>query len=196
MCSLKILPVVLVLSTLALATTAKPLTSPDEVAAKMVAHEQAEVQLLGQYTPLVQTYIQYLRADNQAGSVPHGDKYFLGRAELAQGTRLEPLDRTIGMNQKLFGGWTKAPTELSTESNGKTSTSVIAALPLGGRSKIDPWNDQLRMLKSKPPVAIAESEKMLFQITHFLFYLTHQADNSASEDPGAVATKLPSGSKP
>ena len=88
MCSLKILPVVLVLSTLALATTAKPLTSPDEVAAKIVAHEQAEVQLLRQYTPLVETYIQYLRADNQAGSVPQGDKYFLGRAELAQGTGL------------------------------------------------------------------------------------------------------------
>ena len=72
----------------------------------------------------------------------------------------------------------------------------IAALPLGGRIKIDPWNDQLRMLKSKPSVAIAESEKMPFQITHFLFYLTRQADNSASEDPDAVATKLPSGSKP
>jgi len=557
MCSLKILPVVLVLSTLPLATTAQQLTSPDEVASKIVAQEQAEVQLLRQYTPLVETYIQYLRADSQVGSVPHGDKYFLGRAELAQGTELEPLDRAIGVNQKLFGGlgeffsmefvprgflqmiyvdvngfdrnhyrfeyarreflgdvrclvfdidplpksgkgrfvgriwvedqdyhivringayggsslvsnyfnfdswrinagnnlwlpafiyseegsvndketrnigykafraqtriwgynrghmrreqelskvlveksaqirdqsevandysplqaerswehqaednvverleqqgllapsgevdkvletvinnievtnnldiqpqvrcrvlmtstlesltmghtivlsrglidvlpdeaslaailvheighivlghrmdskfgffdnvrvneketfrhfdlartpeeeraasrkgtellknspysksqgtaqlffqvlkerskqipnlfspnlggrvgtsWTKAPTEFSTESNEKTSTSVIAALPLGGRIKIDPWNDELRMLKSKPSVAIAESEKMPFQITHFLFYLTRQADNSASEDPDAVATKLPSGSKP
>jgi len=104
MCSLKILPVVLVLSTLALATTALQLTSADDVAAKIVAHEQAEVQLLRQYTPLVETYIQYLRADTQAGSVPHGDKYFLGRAELAQRTGLELLDRTIGMNQKLFRG--------------------------------------------------------------------------------------------
>ena len=104
MCSLKILPVALVLSMLPLATTAQQLTSPDEVVAKIVAQEQAEVQLLRQYTPLVETYIQYLRADNQAGAVPHGDKYFLGRAELAQGMGLEPLDRTIGMNQKLFGG--------------------------------------------------------------------------------------------
>ena len=104
MCSPKILLVVLVLSTLPRATSAHQLTSPDEVAAKIVAQEQAEVQLLRQYTPLVETYIQYLRADNQAGSVPHGDKYFLGRAELARGTELEPLDRTTGMNQKLFGG--------------------------------------------------------------------------------------------
>jgi Peptidase family M48 len=100
------------------------------------------------------------------------------------------------LGDRVETSWTKAPTEFSTESNEKTSISVIAALPLGGRIKIDPWNDQLRMLKSKPSVAIAESEKMLFQITHFLFYLTRQADNSASEDPGAVATKLPSGSKP
>ena len=557
MCSPKILPVVLVLSTLPLATTAQRLTSPDEVVAKIVAQEQVEVQLLRQYTPLVETYIQYFRADSQAGSVPHGDKYFLGRAELAQGTDLEPLDRTIGVNQKLFGGlgeffsmefvprgflqmiyvdvnrfdrnhyrfeyarreflgdvrclvfdidplpksgkgrfvgriwvedqdyhivringayggsslvsnyfnfdswrintgnnlwlpafiyseegsvndkgtrnigykafraqtriwgynrghtrqeqelskvlveksaqirdqsdvasdysplqaerswerqaedniverleqqgllaasgevdkaletvtnnievtngldiqpevrcrvlmtstlesltmghtivlsrglidvlpdesslaailaheighivlghrmdskfgffdnlrvneketfrhldlartpeeeraasrkgtelfknspysksqgtaqlffqvlkdrskqipnlvspnlgdkvetsWVIAPTEFSAESNENTSTSVIAALPLGGRIKIDPWNDQLRMLKSKPSVAIAESEKMPFQVTHFLFYLTRQANNSASEDPDAVATKLPSRSKP
>jgi Peptidase family M48 len=557
MCSPKILVVVLVLSTLPRATSAQQLTSPDEVAAKIVAQEQAEVQLLRQYTPLVETYIQYLRADHQAGSVPHGDKYFLGRAELARGTELAPLDRTTGMNQKLFGGlgeffsmefvprgflqmiyvdlngfdrnhyrfeyarreflgdvrclvfdidplpksgkgrfvgriwvedqdyhivringafggsslvsnyfnfdswrvnagnnlwlpafiyseegsvsdketrnigykafraqtriwgynrghmrreqelskvlveksaqirdqsevandysplqaerswehqaednvverleqqgllapsgevdkvletvinnievtnnldiqpqvrcrvlmtstlesltmghiivlsrglidvlpdeaslaailaheighivlghrmdskfgffdnlraneketfrhfdlartpeeeraarrkgtelfknspysksqgtaqlffralkdrskqipnlvspnlggrveasWIISPTEFSTGSNEKTSTSVIAALPLGGRIKIDPWNDQLRMIKSKPSVAIAESEKMPFQITHFLFYLTRQTDNSASEDPGAVATKLLSGSKP
>src|SRR4029077_14238288 len=76
---------------------------PDEVAAKIVTQEQAEVRLLRQYSPLVETYIQYLRADSQSGSVPHGDKYFLGRAELAQGTELETLDRTIGVNQKLFG---------------------------------------------------------------------------------------------
>jgi hypothetical protein len=104
MCSLKILLVALVLSTLPMATSAQQLTSPDEVAAKIVAQEQAGVQLLRQYTPLVETYIQYLRADNRAGSVPHGDKYFLGRDELAQGTELEPLDSTIGVNQKLFGG--------------------------------------------------------------------------------------------
>jgi len=86
MCSLKILLVVLVLSTLPMATSAQQLTSPDEVAAKIVAQEQAGVQLLRQYTPLVETYIQYLRADNRAGSVPQGDKCFLGRDELEQRT--------------------------------------------------------------------------------------------------------------
>jgi hypothetical protein len=45
MYNLKILPVVLVLSTLPMATTAKQLTSPDEVVAKIVAQEQAEVRV-------------------------------------------------------------------------------------------------------------------------------------------------------
>src|SRR5262249_43124976 len=40
----------------------------------------------------------------------------------------------------------------------KIDKNVIAALPLGGRIKIDPWNDQLRMLKSKPVGTVAEGE--------------------------------------
>jgi len=104
MCSLKILPVALVLGMLPLATAAQQLTSPDGVVAKIVAQEQAEVQLMRQYRPLVETYVQYLRADNQVGSVPHGDKYFLGRADLASGVELQPLERATGANDKLFGG--------------------------------------------------------------------------------------------
>src|SRR5438477_2380100 len=47
----------------------------------------AEVGLLRQYSPLVETYIQYLRPDNQTGAAPRGDKYFLGRAALSRGDR-------------------------------------------------------------------------------------------------------------
>jgi hypothetical protein len=104
MCSLKILPVVLALSAIPLAATPQQLTSPNEVVNKIVVQEQAEWQLLRHYTPLVETYIQYLRADNQIGSVPHGDKYFLGRANLATGMELKSLDRRIDVNHKLFGG--------------------------------------------------------------------------------------------
>ena len=104
MCSLKILPLALMLSAMPLAAIAQQPTSPNEVVDKIVAQEQAEVQLLRQYTPLVETYIQYLRADNEAGAVPHGDKYFLGRAALAKGVDLEPLNRNIGFNHELFAG--------------------------------------------------------------------------------------------
>jgi len=72
---------------------------------KIVAQEQAEVGLLRQYAPLVETYIQYLRPDKQLGAVPDGDKYFLGRADLAKGVDLEPLDRDSGVKHKVFGSW-------------------------------------------------------------------------------------------
>lgn len=58
---------------------------------KIVAQEQAEVQTFRQYSPLVETYIQLVRPDKELGAVPDGDRYFLGRAELAKGVDLEPL---------------------------------------------------------------------------------------------------------
>src|SRR5215467_14567028 len=58
---------------------------------KIVAQEQAEVQVLRQYSPLVETYIQLVRPDKELGAVPAGDRYFLGRAELSKGVGLEPL---------------------------------------------------------------------------------------------------------
>jgi hypothetical protein len=62
----------------------------------------------------------------------------------------------------------------------KVDKNAIAALPLGGRIKIDPWNDQLRMLKSKPVGVVAEAENTPFQITPFMFYLTRVGDSSPS----------------
>ncbi len=103
--SLKILPATLALSALPLAATAQRPTTESEVVDKIVAQEQVEVQYLRQYSPLVETYIQYLRPDKQLGAVADGDKYFLGRAELAKGVELEPLDRDAGVKRKMFGGW-------------------------------------------------------------------------------------------
>src|ERR1700756_400582 len=79
-------------------------TSEVEVVDKIVAQEQVEMQMLRQYSPLVETYIQTFHLDKQLGAVPEGDKYFLGRAELARGVELEPLNREAGMKQKIFGG--------------------------------------------------------------------------------------------
>jgi hypothetical protein len=104
MYSLKTLLAAIALGVLPLATSAQQLTSANEVVDKIVAQEQGEVQLLRQYAPLVETYIQYQRADHQVETVPHGDKYFLGRADLATGVELGPLDRPMRMNQKVFGG--------------------------------------------------------------------------------------------
>jgi hypothetical protein len=54
----------------------------------------------------------------------------------------------------------------------KQNPQQIAALPIGGRVKLDPWFDRLDLLKSKPVGAMAEREKMPFEITPFMPYLT------------------------
>jgi len=48
----------------------------------------------------------------------------------------------------------------------------IAALPLGGRIKVDPWTDQAELSKSKPVALASAREKMEFEITPFFPYLT------------------------
>src|SRR5437667_2854148 len=102
--SFKILPATLVLATVPLAALAQQPPTLSEVIDKIVSQEQVEVQSLRQYSPLVETYIQNLRADKELGTVPDGDKYFLGRAVLANGVELEPLDHDAGMKRKLLAG--------------------------------------------------------------------------------------------
>jgi hypothetical protein len=63
----------------------------------------------------------------------------------------------------------------------------IVALPLGGRIKLDPWDDSLAMLKSKPVGAVAEREKMPFEVTPFILFLTR--DSAALTTPGAVSAQ-------
>ena len=69
---------------------------------KIVTQEQAEVQMLRRYSPLVETYIQTVRPDKELGSVPDGDRYFLGRAELAKGVELQPLINDSGKRNLLL----------------------------------------------------------------------------------------------
>jgi len=70
----------------------------------------------------------------------------------------------------------------------KTANATVA-LPLGGRIKIEPWDDRLQLLKAQPEAAIAEYEKMPFEVAPFLVYLTRQGGNSPSNDSGAVSVK-------
>jgi hypothetical protein len=107
--SLKILRAILMMGAMVmampLAATAQQVLTESEVVDKIVAQEQVEVQLLRQYSPLVETYIQNLRVDKQHGAAPNGDKYFLGRALLANGVELESLDHNTGMKHKLAVSW-------------------------------------------------------------------------------------------
>jgi hypothetical protein len=64
-----------------------------------------------------------------------------------------------------------------------TKVEQVAALPLGGRMKVDPWSDQLELIKTKPVALISAREKMPFEVTPVFIYLTRQ------KEPAAAASK-------
>jgi hypothetical protein len=47
----------------------------------------------------------------------------------------------------------------------------IAALPLGGRIKVDAWSNRLSMMNVKPISLLSAHEKMPFEVTPFNLYL-------------------------
>ncbi len=71
----------------------------------------------------------------------------------------------------------------------------IAALPLGGRIKVDPWSDQVELSKAKAVALNSAREKMPFEITPVFPYLTRlstaSADKVALTTPSPTATAAP-----
>ena len=55
----------------------------------------------------------------------------------------------------------------------------VAALPLGGRIKLDAWSDQLTIQKGRAVRLMAAVEKMPFEITPMYPYLTRATDTTA-----------------
>jgi len=102
----KMVLVVLALGALPLRAADTPNNALDQIVDRIVSTEQTEMNTFKPFTPLVETYIQNLRGDNNLGSVPAGDKYFLGRAVLAKGVNLDPLTdgNDSGGKRKMFSG--------------------------------------------------------------------------------------------
>jgi hypothetical protein len=69
-------------------------------------------------------------------------------------------------------------------------TDQIAALPLGGRVKLDPWTNRVELLKTKPVPLSSAREKMPFEVTPFFPFLTRLQGNPAA--PEKVASTAPS----
>lgn len=83
----------------------------------------------------------------------------------------------------------------STPVDTKQNPQMIAALPIGGRVKLDPWNNKLELIKSKPVGTVAEREKMPFEITPFMPYLT-RFGSDAAKPIAASATAPPADAQP
>ena len=54
----------------------------------------------------------------------------------------------------------------------RSKIDQISALPLGARVKLDPWSDHVELLKAKPLPLLSAREKMPFEVTPFMPYLT------------------------
>jgi peptidase M48-like protein len=66
-------------------------------------------------------------------------------------------------------------------------TDQIAALPLGGRIKLDPWTNHIELMKTKPVAILSPQEKMPFEVTPFFPYLIRLS----SAGPEKVASTAP-----
>ena len=65
----------------------------------------------------------------------------------------------------------------------------ISALPLGGRVRVDAWNNNLELMKSKPVPLVAAREKMPFEIAPVHLYLSRQiVSQEASKAANAAKT--------
>src|SRR5437588_5771961 len=97
-----------VFSGLAAIAAATPTPAPQartmaDVIERVITNENRAIQQIRQYSPLVETYIQNQRPDKELGTVPAGDKYYLGRADFSKGVALVSLTDTNSKGRKIFG---------------------------------------------------------------------------------------------
>jgi hypothetical protein len=69
----------------------------------------------------------------------------------------------------------------------------IAALPLGGRVKINPWNDKAEMVKTAPVAITSARDKMPFEVTPFFPRLARYGTGAAPAAPTTAAANSGSG---
>ena len=79
-----------------------------------------------------------------------------------------------------------------------TKLDQIAALPLGARLKLDPYSDRVELLKAKPVALLSAREKMPFEVTPFMPYLTRYTPPDAVPPPAPTtpAATAPAGTNP
>jgi Peptidase family M48 len=65
------------------------------------------------------------------------------------------------------------------------NTTQVAALPLGSRIRMNPWNDELHMMKTHNVALISAKEKLPFEITPFVLYLTREPNTAPATDGSA-----------
>ena len=86
-------------------------------------------------------------------------------------------------------------TALSTQGPALDNTKLdqVAALPLGGRVKINPWDDRAEMVKTAPVAITSARDKMPFEVTPFYPRLARYGVSNAPTAAPTTAANSPSG---
>jgi Peptidase family M48 len=85
-----------------------PPTTLDQVVDRAIQREHALMEMLKTRTPLVETYLQNLKLDNQMGPSPIQDHYFFGRMDMADTVdRRDYLSKEASFQSRMLGGITK-----------------------------------------------------------------------------------------
>jgi hypothetical protein len=92
------------------------------------------------------------------------------------------------LGDSIPGASTIASAEVLQQPSSKSAANIVAALPLGGRIIVQPWDDHLLLRKLESEGSIADYEKMPFEVAPFLVYLTRPSAISGNAS-GVVAMK-------
>ena len=80
----------------------------DATVGRIFARENQFVQSMRQYTPLVETYIQQQKPDNDLGEVPTTDRYFMGRLVVGDTISQKSFDKKPGLLRRTLSVMTQA----------------------------------------------------------------------------------------
>jgi hypothetical protein len=104
--------------------------------------------------------------DSRAAQLPSLIRANLGN-QLASATNRERLASLAG----------QAP------ASDRDKLEQIVALPLGSRVRLDPWTNEIALSKAKSVPLISERDKLPFEITPFMIYLSRADGRSRETDP-------------
>jgi hypothetical protein len=146
-------------------------TAEEEEAADQKAMELLKNSPYSANLPKVGLFLRML--SERSDDVPHLIKPLLGN-------KMSDKKKDLRL-----GGLMQAAPELKIRDK-----SQISALPLGSRVKMDPWSDQLRLIKTQNIALANAKEKLPFQITPFMLHLTRE-DWSPSGPAQPIANVAP-----
>jgi len=93
----------------------------------------------------------------------------------------------LGNRMRQHNGMRMAALVATSPALDKQRIDQIAALPLGSRVSLNPWSDQLNLMKIAPVALLSPQEKMSFEVAPFFPYLSYGASDGQAE----VAQNVP-----